>query len=458
MTLAFAGLLAGFVHVLSGPDHLAAIAPYAVDGKSRAWRTGVRWGLGHAAGVLGVGLLVLALREALPVEAVSAWGERLVGLALIGIGIWGICAALARATPALRSRNRTSTVMRHSRWVRCTASPAAPICSACCRRSPCRRISLRGRIFSSSVQAASPRWAHLHRSSAGLQAGRARAARARRAHSWVFLPWSPSPSAASGSSGAVIMPPAANPSERLRRHRDRRRTGRRARRDPCGGAGRAHGTRDRRGVRRDGRQRWTRAGAGLGLCRAADARRATAASVRHHHERTCVAVRPAAGARARSRARREHALGPAREDRCARRDGLRAGRRGPLHRPAHDRDRRRTSARSGEVHPLHRRREPTTRHSRHRAHPHAQRRLEVDRGAAVDAGHRRRGHGRADRFHVPCVRLEGSALRAGSAHSARGGRVGRRGRRGRSSRVGRGGARTIRRRSRRSRRRRPECA
>ncbi len=48
MTLAFAGLVAGFVHVLSGPDHLAAIAPYAVDGKSRAWRTGVRWGLGHA--------------------------------------------------------------------------------------------------------------------------------------------------------------------------------------------------------------------------------------------------------------------------------------------------------------------------------------------------------------------------------------------------------------------------
>ena len=36
MTLAFAGFLAGFVHVLSGPDHLAAIAPYAVDGRSRA--------------------------------------------------------------------------------------------------------------------------------------------------------------------------------------------------------------------------------------------------------------------------------------------------------------------------------------------------------------------------------------------------------------------------------------
>ena len=99
MTLVFAGFLAGFVHVLSGPDHLAAIAPYAVDGRSRAWRTGVRWGLGHATGALAVGLLVLVLREALPVEVVSAWGERLVGLALIGIGLWGICAALVRVSP-----------------------------------------------------------------------------------------------------------------------------------------------------------------------------------------------------------------------------------------------------------------------------------------------------------------------------------------------------------------------
>ena len=97
MTLAIAGFLAGFVHVLSGPDHLAAIAPYAVDGKNRAWRTGVRWGFGHAIGALAVGLLVLALREALPVEVISAWSERLVGFVLIGIGIWGIRAVFTRA-------------------------------------------------------------------------------------------------------------------------------------------------------------------------------------------------------------------------------------------------------------------------------------------------------------------------------------------------------------------------
>ena len=95
MTLALAGLLAGFLHVMSGPDHLAAMAPYAVEGKRRAWRTGVRWGLGHTAGVLGVGLLALMLRDTLHVEALSVWGERCVGLVLIGIGFWAMRAALA---------------------------------------------------------------------------------------------------------------------------------------------------------------------------------------------------------------------------------------------------------------------------------------------------------------------------------------------------------------------------
>jgi hydrogenase/urease accessory protein HupE len=103
MTLAFAAFVAGFLHVLSGPDHLAAIAPYAVDGRSGAWRTGVRWGFGHATGALAVAVLVLVMREALPIEAVSAWGERLVGLTLVGIGIWGIGAARARSTRTLRA-------------------------------------------------------------------------------------------------------------------------------------------------------------------------------------------------------------------------------------------------------------------------------------------------------------------------------------------------------------------
>ncbi len=94
MISALAGLVAGLLHVFSGPDHLAAIAPLAVDLRRRAWITGLRWGFGHASGVIFVGILSLLLRDLLPLESISAWSERLVGVLLIGIGLWGLRKAM----------------------------------------------------------------------------------------------------------------------------------------------------------------------------------------------------------------------------------------------------------------------------------------------------------------------------------------------------------------------------
>lgn len=98
MLALFTGVAAGFFHVLAGPDHLAAVAPLAVDGDRAAWRAGLSWGLGHTAGVLLVGLLLLAFRELLPVDLLSAWSERVVGVALIAVGAWGLWRA--RTAPA----------------------------------------------------------------------------------------------------------------------------------------------------------------------------------------------------------------------------------------------------------------------------------------------------------------------------------------------------------------------
>jgi hypothetical protein len=91
MTFAFfAGVAAGLLHVFSGPDHLAAVAPLAADNARSTWRTGLQWGAGHTAGVLVIAALLLLMREQLPLEDISAYSERLVGLALIGVGVWGI--------------------------------------------------------------------------------------------------------------------------------------------------------------------------------------------------------------------------------------------------------------------------------------------------------------------------------------------------------------------------------
>ncbi len=85
-----AGFTAGFVHVLSGPDHLAAIAPLSFDKQKKGWLAGAQWGLGHTGGVLLVGAVAISLRESLPLDAFSAVSERLVGIVLIWIGLWGL--------------------------------------------------------------------------------------------------------------------------------------------------------------------------------------------------------------------------------------------------------------------------------------------------------------------------------------------------------------------------------
>ena len=100
MLLFLTGLAAGFFHVLSGPDHLAAVAPIAVADRRRGWVAGWTWGIGHAAGVVVVAIVAVLLRDALPpIESISAWSERLVGGALIGIGLW----ALRRTTMMRRA-------------------------------------------------------------------------------------------------------------------------------------------------------------------------------------------------------------------------------------------------------------------------------------------------------------------------------------------------------------------
>ena len=90
MIAIFAGLAAGLLHVFSGPDHLAAIAPLAIDGERRGWRSGLQWGFGHTAGVLLIATLLLLLKGQLPLDAISAYSERLVGVSLIVVGAWGV--------------------------------------------------------------------------------------------------------------------------------------------------------------------------------------------------------------------------------------------------------------------------------------------------------------------------------------------------------------------------------
>lgn len=94
------GIVASSLHVVTGPDHLAAVTPLAIESKKKSWSVGLFWGLGHIAGMLLIGVLFILFKEYIPIEAISEYSEQIVGLVLIGIGLWAIIKVFLKKTPA----------------------------------------------------------------------------------------------------------------------------------------------------------------------------------------------------------------------------------------------------------------------------------------------------------------------------------------------------------------------
>ena len=92
ITLGTAAML-GFLHALE-VDHMVAVTTFVSRRPSlgSAGRFGLRWGLGHSVAVLLAGGAVLATGVRWP-ERYDALGEGLVGLMLVGLGLWALAAA-----------------------------------------------------------------------------------------------------------------------------------------------------------------------------------------------------------------------------------------------------------------------------------------------------------------------------------------------------------------------------
>ena len=87
---AVGGTLAGGLHGISGPDHLAALLPLCLGRRwHRAAGTGALWGLGHGVGAALVGALGFALRGLLNMDRIAAYMEIAVGVSIFYIGATG---------------------------------------------------------------------------------------------------------------------------------------------------------------------------------------------------------------------------------------------------------------------------------------------------------------------------------------------------------------------------------
>jgi hypothetical protein len=85
-----AAIGSGALHALSGPDHLLSLAPLSVGRRRGAWRVGLLWGIGHALGTLAAAAVLILALSAVHLEGVNLWAERVAGLALLGMGVWGL--------------------------------------------------------------------------------------------------------------------------------------------------------------------------------------------------------------------------------------------------------------------------------------------------------------------------------------------------------------------------------
>ncbi|CEL92570.1 unnamed protein product [Vitrella brassicaformis CCMP3155] len=96
------GALAGSLHAVSGPDHLAALLPQCLGRRwTGAGKLGLVWGLGHGLSAMIMGMLAFVLKDRIFVmdaaglhggaliERMETWTEGLVGLSLILIGFFG---------------------------------------------------------------------------------------------------------------------------------------------------------------------------------------------------------------------------------------------------------------------------------------------------------------------------------------------------------------------------------
>lgn len=100
----------GAVHAFD-PDHVAAVTTF-VSRRPRpreAVGFGVRWGIGHSAAIVLAGVVLIALGVSVPPALDSAL-EFIVGLILVGLGIW-LLAELRRSRPtATGGRSGIGTV------------------------------------------------------------------------------------------------------------------------------------------------------------------------------------------------------------------------------------------------------------------------------------------------------------------------------------------------------------
>mgnify|MGYP001561591275 FL=1 len=98
---------------MGGADHLVAMTPFSLRQPVAALRAGLAWGAGHSIGVVVLALAAIGLKDLVHIEAMSAWAEFLVGVALLVVGGLAVRTAFGLKLHSHEHHHNGASIHRH---------------------------------------------------------------------------------------------------------------------------------------------------------------------------------------------------------------------------------------------------------------------------------------------------------------------------------------------------------
>ena len=108
-----AGISAGALHVLSGVDHLVAMAPNTFHHPRVALFKGLAWGLGHSTGIIILSIIAVLINDLASIHWMSTLAEFTVGIVLFSGGMMAIKSSLNLKIHSHQHNHFNSKAHRH---------------------------------------------------------------------------------------------------------------------------------------------------------------------------------------------------------------------------------------------------------------------------------------------------------------------------------------------------------
>lgn len=112
LKLALTGMFFGLIHVLTGPDHLSALATLSAGSSWRSFALGIRWGCGHSIGLVIMAVVFISLDGELDFTVLNVVTDVLVGVFMVALGLYGVHEGIKKSKASSKQRRLEREVKR----------------------------------------------------------------------------------------------------------------------------------------------------------------------------------------------------------------------------------------------------------------------------------------------------------------------------------------------------------